>query len=217
MQEGQDLDFRSSDIGDKATPEYFSRVEGGKKNQEKVVAKRTHTNRKALMIILAVVLGLAVIFIAVFAIMNLSNRTVTKRTHEELPTTISEVRRRTYKKSEETGKYYDGILYLNDLILDMQDSNVNKDLIFEAKIFLARFLYEAGDPDMALRILRYMESEGRLTDKQKYWLYSSYIDIYDGEGNSEATEYYQAQFKTLDLNNNQMDFIIQSGGWVDEQ
>lgn len=210
------MDFQSSDIGDKATPEYFSRVEGGKKNQEKVVVKRTHTHRKALMIILAIVLGLAVIFIAVFAIINLSNRTITKRTHEELPTTISEVRHRTYKKAKETGKYYDGVLYLNDLILDMQDSNADQDLIFESKIFLARFLYEAGDPDMALRILRYAESEGHLTDRQKYWLYSGYIDIYESENKSEEVEYYRDQFKLLDINNNQMDFVTQSGGWVDE-
>ena len=216
MQEGQDMDFQSSDIGDKATPEYFSRVEGGKKNQEKVAVKRTRTNRKVLMIILAIVLGLAAIFIVVFTIVNLSNHTTIKRTHEELPTTISEVQRRAYKRAEDTGKYYDGIVYVKDLILDMQDSNVDKDFIFETKIFLARLIYEAGDFDLSISILQHLESSSPLTDRQKYWLYHAFVDIYKSEGNIEIMEQYLEMFNRLDIDHNNMDFNLPLGGSSDE-
>ena len=91
MQEGQeqDFEFSSNDIGDRATTEYFSKVEGGKKNKEKVTARRTRFTRKTLFIIFSVIIGLAVVFIGIFTILNLRSRIIGKRTEEEIPTSMT--------------------------------------------------------------------------------------------------------------------------------
>ena len=218
MQEGQDQDFEfaSDNIGDRATTEYFSKVEGGKKNKEKIVKKRTRFTRKALFIILGVIIALTAIFITIFTIINISNKNIGKRTNEELPSTIVEVQRRAYKAANATGRYYDGIVYLGDLILDMQDSNIDPEFIFETEVYLARFIYEAGDAETAVSLLEDLENQEYLTDLQKYWLYGGLIDIYTNEDNTEKVKEYQELFDKLDVHNNYVTFGPSSGGGSNE-
>ncbi len=219
MQEGQDQDFEftSDNIGEKATTEYFSKVEGGKKNKEKVAERRTRFTRKTLFTILGIIVAIAVVFAVIFVVINISNRRIGKRTQEELPASMIEVQRRTFKAADATGRYYDGIVYLKDLILDMKDSDTDPDFLFEVYVYMARFIYQAGDPDNALLLLNRLEDQGSLTDLRKYWLYSSFIDIYKSENNEDGVAKYQELFDKLNINENFITFDVPMGGGSDEE
>lgn len=185
--------FHSDNIGTKATPEYFSNVKGGKKNQEKVENKRTRITRKTLFIILGAILGVAVIFIIVFAIINLAVRPRGSHTGESLPTTISEVEERTYKvlySGSETGGYANALRYVNNIIADLIESESDADLTFATRAFRSRLAYEAGGHTVgindALNLIR-----DDLTDTQKYIIYITLTDLYYKEGNiTESDKYY---------------------------
>ena len=88
--------FQSENIGNKATPEYFSNVKGGKKDQEKVEDKRSRVSRKTLFTILGALVGALVIVLVIALVANLLSRPKGSRTDEVMPTTADEIERRAY-------------------------------------------------------------------------------------------------------------------------
>ena len=161
--------------------------------------RRTHATRKTLQVVLACALGVAVIFIVFFVALNLLNKRVGTRTHEELDaTTIDSIEIKAYEEAYKTGKYYDGLLYLRDIIADLQDANADKDLIFKARLFRAEFMYDAGGKEQAFKLLDNLESTSGLTDEQKYLLYFTSAKLYERAGDTEKADQYKGRYTAID-------------------
>ena len=212
----EQIDFSSSDIGNKATTEYFSNVKGGRKDKNKVDKKRTQRIRKMLFIFLGAAILVGAMLVALFVTSNSKSRTMGERTKEELPTEVAEVQRRTYKVAADHGAYYDGIVYLKDLIADMQGASMDADLVFESTVFLGRFIYEAGAFDTAINFLQKLEAREQLTDSNRYWLYNAFIDIYSAENYTNDADRYIGLLDQIMNENNLENFPDLLGGAVDE-
>lgn len=197
--------FKSDDIGNHVTPEYFSNVKGGKKDKEKVEKKRTRISRKTLFIILGAFAAILVIVMLVALVVNFSRPPHGSRTDEEMPTTIEEVRDKVYdhlySKDGDyvVANYLNAGIYLKDLISDMEDLNRSDELIFAAKAFRARFIFEGGLEDDAINeALRLVKSAD--TEYKKYNIYSALYYMYGKKGDSEKREIYSSLLDELDVN-----------------
>ena len=124
--------FHSAKIGDKATPEYFSNVQGGKKDDEKVHRRLTHQTIKILIITLSIVAAITLIVTLVFVIISVSGKKIGSRTEEEIPSTLDDIELRTYGVvyRQENGGYAEALTYLNNVILDLYDAGSDENLIF---------------------------------------------------------------------------------------
>ena len=200
MQEGQeqDFEFSSNDIGDRATTEYFSRVEGGKKNKEKVTAKRTRFTRRTLFIIFGIVIGIviiAAIILGVFGILN--THRIGKRTGDEITMDAAVIQQRAYEKAYETGKYEDGLVYFNNAMLDSIDAGADKEFIITALIYRAEYAYDAGGHNAAINNLLKIEESYELTDKQKLQMYIALAGLYSKNGDTANAEKYNEKYEEM--------------------
>ncbi len=210
--EGQDpssaVVFNSANIGDKATPEYFSNIEGGKKDKTKVRKRMTRQTRKTLLIILGVVIALLFVIVMIFVIMNIANsHKYGERTEQELPTTSDDIEQRTYDVvyRDENGGYREALIYLNNLIMDMVDSGSNANLIFAARAFRAKLAYEAGGgSQLGIQEALKLE-ESAETERQKYIIYSTLANLYYREGNLPMFNYYSSMTDDLDVEENKIE------------
>ena len=195
--------FHSGNIGNKATPEYFSNVKGGKKDQEKVERKRARISKKALMIIWGVIAAVLVIVLMIALIANLTSRPKGSRTNEELPPSQQDIEIRAYKvvySGDENG-YENALYYLNDLIKDMEDVNYNSDVIFEAYSVRALIAYQAGGEDVAISEAKRLVKEADTAEK-KYSIYSTLNLIYSQAGDTEKRDFYRDMAFALDVETN---------------
>ena len=195
--------FQSENIGNKATPEYFSNVKGGKKDQEKVEDKRSRVSRKTLFTILGALVGALVIVLVIALVANLLSRPKGSRTDEVMPTTADEIERRAYAvvySGDENG-YENAIIYLNDLIRDMGDLNYNSELLFDAYITRARIAYQAGGGDVAIGEALRLAKEADTADK-KYQAYDLLYNLYNQEGKNEKRDFYGDLIGELNQENN---------------
>lgn len=195
-------EFASKDIGNKATVEYFSNVEGGKKNQEKVMRRRTHATRKTLQVVLACAIGAVVIVAIIFVVLNLTGSKIGKRTGEQIPEDPSVLLVRAYEEAYKTGEYKDGLIYMNNMILDMKDNGYGNDKIIPALIYRAEFAYDAGGGSVAIDELLDIEESYDLTDKQKYLLYIVLASLYRKSGNDQYADSYNNKAEAIGLKYN---------------
>ena len=195
--------FQSENIGNKATPEYFSNVKGGKKDQEKVERKRSRMSRKTLFTILGALAGAIIVIFVIALVANLLSRPKGSRTDEVMPTSQIEIEERAYKvlySGDENG-YENAIVYLNDLIKDMGDLNYDSELIFDAYSARAYIAYQAGGEDVAIdEALRLLKEAD--TVNKKYSIYSTLILIYTQEGNTDKRDFYRDMVSELDIEAN---------------
>lgn len=214
--EGQNANtpiFHSGSIGNKATPEYFSNVKGGKKDQEKVAKKRTRISRKALFMIFGAIIAALIVILMIVLIAHFTARPHGSRTDEDMPTTISEVEQRAYKvlySGDENG-YYNTLYYLNDMIKDMNDLNYDPDLIFATYAVRAHITFQGGARQVAIdEALRLAEEA--TNDIQKLYAYHELFYMYNQEGNTEKRDFYGDLMDELnvDLENDAI------GGMADE-
>lgn len=207
--------FQSENIGNKATPEYFSNVKGGKKDQEKVERKRSRMSRKTLFTILGALAGAIIVILVIALVANLLSRPKGSRTDEVMPTTADEIERRAYTvvySGDENG-YENAIVYLNDLIKDMGDLNYNSELMFDAYSTRAYIAYQAGGEDVAIgEALRLLKEAD--TSEKKYTIYSKLILIYAQENNAEKVDFYRDMVSELDVETNAQ---AQGGGEVENE
>lgn len=200
MQEGQDQDFEftSNNIGEKATTEYFSKVEGGKKNKEKVAERRTRFTRKTLFTIFGIVIGVVLIVVVILIISGVINsHRIGKRTGEEITTDAAVIQQRAYEKAYDTGKYKDGLVYFNNAILDAKDAGANEDFLITALIYRAEFAYDAGGHNAAIDDLLKVEKTYELSDKQKLQMYLALSNLYTKNGDVMNAEKYTKMYTDL--------------------
>lgn len=194
--------FSSEEIGNKATPEYFQNVKGGKKNKEKVDKKRTRVTRKTLTIILSAVAALLIVVVVIFVALNIVNsRKHGQRTDEDLPTTITEIEMRAYKEAYKTeGKvdYSNSLYYMNDLIADLVDTKASSDLIFSARAFYTLLMYQAGGKDAALQEALELADSAN-TETEKFTIYSVLDRLYILNQNWDEAQRYEDLMDTLDV------------------
>ncbi len=181
--------FNSDSIGNRATPEYFSNVKGGKKDKEKVAEIRSKKSRKPLFITLGTFAAALIIVMVIALIATLAVHRHGSRTDEEMPTNTAEIESRAYKVLYSSGKYENAIVYLNDLIKDMKDLGVDSELIFEAYAVRARIAYQAGGGDVAIQEALRLAKEAD-TDTKKINIYRVLAYIYAGEGDTEKYKFY---------------------------
>lgn len=192
--------FQSGDIGNKATPEYFVNVKGGKKDQAKVEKKRSRISRKTLTLIFSCIAAAIIIVLTVALIANLTSRPKGSRTDEVIPVTMQEIEKRTYKvlySGDENG-YENAIVYLNDLIKDLGDLNQSQDLIFAAYAVRARIAYQAGAKETAIAEALRLADEAD-TNTEKLYAYHELFYMYNQEGNTEKRDFYGDLLKELDV------------------
>lgn len=192
--------FHSESIGNKATPEYFSNVKGGKKDQEKVEDKRSRVSRKTLFTILGALVGALVIVLVIALVANLLSRPKGSRTDETMPSNYTEIEERTYKvlySGDENG-YENAIVYLNDLIKDMKDLNQSSELIFAAYAVRARVAYQAGAKATAISEALRLASEAD-TNVEKLYAYHELFYMYNQEGDTEKRDFYGDLLRELDV------------------
>lgn len=193
--------FHSGNIGNKATPEYFSNVKGGKKDQEKVERKRARISKKTLMIIWGVIAAVLVIVLMIALIANLTSRPKGSRTDEAMPVTIDEVEERTYEHlyTGDTADYPVAVTYITDLINDMEDLNQNKDLVFCSKVFRTRIIFRGGLREKGIKMAFALAEEAN-TDHQKDCAYNALAYMYSQEQNIEKRNFYMDLVKELNFN-----------------
>lgn len=211
--QSSDVVFKSENIGDKATTEYFSNVKGGRKDKEKVEKKRTRITRKTLFIALGVLAGIVLVTLLVVLIINLVNRGVHgERTDEDLPTTYAEVQERAYKVAykdmENPGDYKEALKYVNNLIMDMVDTNRDADLIYATRTFRAILAYEAGAHELAVKEAESLEQYAT-TDAQKYVIYDTLAWIYTQEKNYDVAMDYTSKKDGLDVPENKLESVVE--------
>lgn len=206
--------FNSDSIGNRATPEYFSNVAGGKKDKEKVAEKRTGQSRKRLFIILGVVAATLLITMVVALILNFGHRPHGSRTDEELPADITDIETRAYKvvRSGDEEGYTNALYYLNDLIRDMDDLKLNPDLIFAAYAVRARITFEGGAREVAIEEALRLAKEAD-TEMQKLYIYHELFYMYNQMGDIEKREFYGDLLRDLDVDLEK----DATGGVADEQ
>lgn len=199
--------FHSANIGDKATPEYFSNIEGGNKDSGKVQRRMTHQARKILIIILSAVAAITLVVTLIFIIINVTGKKVGSRTHEELPTAIDDIELRTYGVvyQQDNGGYAEALTYLANLIMDLHDSEVDDNLVFAARAFFAQLVYEAGGGSQlgiqeALKLLDQAQ-----TEREKYTIYMTLSRLYTWENNMGLGNYYEDLANELDVPENKVE------------
>lgn len=216
--------FHSAKIGDKATPEYFSNVQGGKKDDEKVHRRLTHQTRKILIITLSIVAAITLIVTLVFVIISVSGKKIGSRTEEEIPSTLDDIELRTYGVvyRQENGGYAEALTYLNNVILDLYDAGSDENLIFAARAFFAQLVYEAGGgSQLGIQEALKLFSQAQ-TERQKYIIYTTLARLYNWDGNTELGTYYDNLSNELDVAENKVetkganeegnDYVIEDGG-----
>ncbi len=193
--------FQSGNIGNKATPEYFSNVKGGNKDQEIVERKRAHLSKKTLFIILGVIAAVLVVILMVALIANLTSRPKGSRTDEAMPATMDDVETRTYENlyKDNTADYSTALVYITDLINDMEDLNQSQDLIFCTKILRTKIIFQGGlrerGIDMALSLTKKAD-----TDYEKNCAYNTLSYMYNQEQNTDKRDFYMDLIKELNFN-----------------
>ena len=190
--------FQSGSIGNKATPEYFSNVKGGKKDKEKVETKRSRVSRKTLTLIFSCIAAAIIIVLTIALIANLASRPKGSRTDEEMPTTFDEVEKRTYENlySGDTADYSVALAYLTDLIDDMEDLNQNSGLIFCSKVFRTKIIFQGDLREQALGMAQGLLEEAS-TDQEKDCAYEILAFMYNQEQDTEKRDFYMDLIKEL--------------------
>ena len=201
--EGQNANvpaFHSGDISNKATPDYFSNVKGGKKDKEIVSNKRSKKSRKALFITLGALAGALVVVLIITLVTTVFNHSRGSRTDETMPTTMQEIEERAYKvlhSGDENG-YENTLYYLNDLILDMKDLNIDPEIIFAVYAVRARIAYEGGAKETGIEEALRLAREAN-TDLEKLYAYHELFYIYNREGNPEKRDFYGSLMDELNV------------------
>lgn len=194
--------FQSGNIGNKATPEYFSNVKGGKKDQEKVAEKRTRVSRKTLFVVLGVIAAVLVIILVIALVANLLSRPKGSRTDETMPATMDEVETRTYENLYRDGNYADysnALVYITDLINDMEDLNQNQDLIFCAKILRTKIIFQGGLRERGIDMALVLTNKAD-TDYKKNCAYNTLSYMYNQEQDIDKRNFYMDLIKDLNFN-----------------
>lgn len=191
--------FHSESIGSQATPEYFSNIKGGKKDKEKVQKIRSARSRKPLFIILGIIAAILLI-IMIIALVRTFNHPRGSRTDEEMPTDYSEIERRTYEHLYENAEadYKKALLYISDLIKDMEELNQSPDAIFVAEVVRTKIIYQGGLRDRAITLALNLARTAD-NDVQKYYIYSALQYMYHQEGNTGKSDFYAALLDELNV------------------
>ena len=192
--------FNSDSIGNRATPEYFSNVVGGKKDKEKVIEKRTQQSRKRLFIVLGAISALLLIVMFTALIINFNTKPHGSRTDEAMPSNMSEIEERAYKvvySGDEDG-YTNALYYLNDMISDMEDLNLSPDLIFAVYAVRARITFQGGAREVAVEEALRLADEAN-TDIQKLYAYHELFYMYNQMGETDKRDFYGDLLAELDV------------------
>lgn len=205
--------FHSSGIGNKATTEYFSNVKGDnkRKDKDKVEKRRIRVTRKTLFIIFGSLIGIIVVVMLVFVILNLGKRsTWGSRTEEELPTTLSEAEERAYKVvysdiESGTAYYKEALYYVSNLLQDLTDANQDEDLIFAVRAFGSQLAYEGGS-NKAISAAVSLSNHAK-NDAQKYSIYKVLERIYNAEGDSTKVEMIRDLIDGLNIPENKIETV----------
>lgn len=203
--EGQDKvpdnSFESKNIGYVSTPEYFSNVKGGRKDKEKVERKRFNISHRTLRIIAIVTASLLAVILLITLIINLvASNNLGKRTHEPIPTELSTIETKAYEVAVSKG-YGDALVYLTDLMADLEDASRDINLIFGVKALRIQMLYSSGWPAYAFSEAESLK-EDAINERQRYTVFALLAKMYSWDGDNDMANYYRELAESVNVDDN---------------
>ena len=207
--------FKTEKIGDKATTEYFSNVKGEdqKKNNEAIERRRVKITRKTLFIIFGTLIGIILVVMLIFVIVNLINPQGKKYTAEDFPDNMTELENKAVEIAFEVVPDGQKVSFLTaaDYIDQAIENTTDEDRKFELKTLHARMMMMAGYGYAATKEIEKLEPEAN-TDQRKYQLYRQAAFVYFYYGDKSLAEQYADKADALDVPENQGEWIGDDDG-----
>ena len=188
-QNNTNISFDSEKIGTRPTVDYFSNIDGGRKDEQKVRRNRTRITRKTLTIILAALGAILLVILIVFAINSMSGPKPTTYTSNDFPEDINAFEEKAYKLVYSEGWSYGEVsTFIEYAIADSKDA----DRTLKLKLLRAEFLRLGGYTDAADSEMKTL-IENAYTDEQKYIVLNAAAHFYYYLGDTDLAELYQWQ------------------------
>lgn len=202
-QNNTNISFDSQKIGTRPTVDYFSNIDGGGKDNEKIQRRRTRITRKTLTIILAGLGALLLVITIIFLVNIWSGPKTTEYTSDDFPQDMSAFEEKAYNLVYSEGWSYGEVAtFIDYAIADSKDM----DRTLRLKLLHAEFLRLGGYAEAAESEMRYL-IENAYSDQQKYIVLSAAAHFYYYAGDESLAELYQWQADQLDVPENKGEYL----------
>lgn len=204
-QNNTNISFDSQKIGTRPTVDYFSNIDGGRKDDEKIQRHRTRLTRKALTIILAALGAILVVVTIIFLVNIIGGNKPREYTSDDFPQNINDFEEKAYSLVYSDGWSYGEVAtFIEYAIADSKDP----ERTLQLKLMRIEFLRQAGYVEAAEGELIYL-LENTYDDPSKYLVYMAAANFYYNIGDVGLAETYQLIADRLDVPQNQ-------GDWLDD-
>ena len=202
-QNNTNISFDSEKIGTRPTVDYFSNIDGGRKDDDKISRNRTRVTRKTLTIILAALGAILLVITIIFLVNVLGGPKPTQYTSDDFPEDMNAFEEKAYSLVYSEGWSYGEVsTFIDYAIADSKDA----ERTLRLKLLRAEFLRLGGYTDAAENEMKTL-IENAYTDAQKYIVLSAAAHFYYFAGDTDLAELYQWQADQLDVPENQGEWL----------
>ena len=202
-QNNTNISFDSQKIGARPTVDYFSNIDGNRKDNQKIQRRRTRVTRKTLAIILAALAAALVVVTIIFLINVLGGPKPRQYNSNDFPENINEFEEKAYSLVYSEGWSYGEVsTFIDYAIADSKDA----DRTLQLKLLRIEFLRLAGYTEAAEGELKNL-LENTYADSQKYLVLMAAANFYYNTGDVDLALTYQWQANQLDVPQNQGEYL----------